>query len=226
MSERAISRFRACVTGCARLLYWACFKPYTLNRWLQEIDPDLDDTTNPFRLRERFAANPRLRRYAGQCWWLAAVTPLLVTLLVGALYSLLAPEPFDWARSGLFLLGWWLGLWLARGARSRLERWANWLIWAGFIVGLVWGGGWQLAPDLMRTILHNLPWGLGYYIAALAPILASIWPLAVGVAVGVAFGVAVGVAWILGVLRVYFWLPELAWTLILAAPPRDGQRVG
>ena len=42
-------------------------------------------------------------------------------------------------------------------------------------------------------------------------------------AVGVAFGVAVGVALILGVLRVYFWLPELLWMLLIFLFARQGK---
>ncbi|WP_204141805.1 ATP-binding protein, partial [Halomicronema sp. CCY15110] len=44
-----------------------------------------------------------------------------------------------------------------------------------------------------------------------------------GVAGGVALGVAGGVAWILGVLRVYFWLPELLWLLCLGFLVPEGK---
>jgi len=48
-----------------------------------------------------------------------------------------------------------------------------------------------------------------------------------GVAIGVAFGVldgmAFSVAWVLVVLRVYFWLPELAWMLALAVAASQGK---
>jgi len=54
--------------------------------------------------------------------------------------------------------------------------------------------------------------------------------IAVGIAVGVVFGVAfsvffgvtLGFVWVLGVLRVYFWLPELLWMLFLALLARQG----
>ncbi|MCP2729317.1 AAA family ATPase, partial [Limnofasciculus baicalensis] len=44
---------------------------------------------------------------------------------------------------------------------------------------------------------------------------------------GVAFGVAFGVALVLGVLRVYFWLPELIWVAILfrVTPPTQAASV-
>ncbi|QLE42354.1 AAA family ATPase [Nostoc sp. C052] len=46
-----------------------------------------------------------------------------------------------------------------------------------------------------------------------------------GVARYVAVGVVVGVAWILGVLRVCFWLPELLWILTLFFLSRNGKQV-
>ncbi|MFN6531327.1 AAA family ATPase [Nostoc sp. ChiSLP03a] len=45
------------------------------------------------------------------------------------------------------------------------------------------------------------------------------------VAFGVALGMALGVVFILGVLRVYFWLPELLWTLTLFLLSRNVKRV-
>jgi len=89
---------------CARLLYWAFFKPYTLRRWLREIDPELADDSNPFKMRDKWPANPRLRRYAGQLWLTVAVFPLLCTLIVGLLYPLLAHDTFNWWRSGQAVL--------------------------------------------------------------------------------------------------------------------------
>ncbi|NEP63285.1 MAG: ATP-binding protein [Symploca sp. SIO2G7] len=58
-----------------------------------------------------------------------------------------------------------------------------------------------------------------------------VFGVAFGVAVGVAFGVAVGVAlcvtYVLGFSRVYFWLPELIWVLILhlVTPPTQAASV-
>jgi len=97
---------RAYVAECVRILYWAYFKPYTFRRWLREIDPDLNLEENPFRFRDRFDENPRLRRYAGQVWWLAAVVPLLTTLFIGLAYTLLTTTSLDWTGSGYFFLGW------------------------------------------------------------------------------------------------------------------------
>ena len=58
--------FRAYVAECARILYWAVFKPFTFARWLRDILPDLKLMDSPFKMRKEFPTNPRLRRYAGQ----------------------------------------------------------------------------------------------------------------------------------------------------------------
>ena len=100
---------------CIRILYWAYFKPFTFNKWLGDIHPELDFRTNPFKFQAEFPTNPRLYRYAGQVWWLAATVPLLVTLIVAPIYSLTTGESFDWFSSTLVLLGWLIGLLLARG---------------------------------------------------------------------------------------------------------------
>ena len=111
------------IAECARLLYWAYFKPYTLDRWLKEIHPELDRASNPFTLRAEFPSNPRLYRYAMQFWWLSAMVPLLAVPPLGQIYSLAASEPFDWPRSTLFLLGWFAGLLLVHFNSRVLNNW-------------------------------------------------------------------------------------------------------
>ncbi|MDW8147063.1 MAG: hypothetical protein RMJ48_12360 [Roseiflexaceae bacterium] len=81
---------RSFLAECASILYWAFFKPSTFHRWLRAIDPDLDVVTNPFSLRERFGANPRLRRYANQVWLISALAPALAMPLAGIIHPLLS----------------------------------------------------------------------------------------------------------------------------------------
>ncbi|MBN1812818.1 MAG: AAA family ATPase, partial [Anaerolineae bacterium] len=199
MEASAYSRFVTYVTECARILYWSYFKPFTFRSWLREIAPDLDMDDNPFKRRADFDGNPRLRRYANQAWWLAAAVPLLAVLLVGPAYSLLAPllaaESFDWSLSLRFLLGWWVGLWLARGSRGGgLEQWATRFLLIVFGLTLLFGGLFQFAPSLLERLLAFLPAPAWDLLRTWLPRLVAWWPVAVGVAGGVAFGVAFGVA--------------------------------
>ena len=68
-----VSQFWAYISECVRLLYWIYFKPYTFANWLRDIHPELKPDNNPFAKRVEFRTNPRLRRYAGQVWWLTVI---------------------------------------------------------------------------------------------------------------------------------------------------------
>ena len=112
---------------CWQLLGWSFFKPYTLDRHLSGIHPELDKDSNPFSLRDEFDTNQRLKRYAGQAWWLAVIMPMVAVLLIAPFYNAFWPavelaianaiptyepviEQFDWQRSGRFIGGWIAGL--------------------------------------------------------------------------------------------------------------------
>jgi len=195
---------------CSRLLYWAYFKPLTLNRWLQEIHPDLNPYMSPFAMQAEFANNPRLYRYANQVWWLIAVVPLLAVLLVAPIYSLSSRQTFNWLGSGLFLLGWLVGLWIARGnnekSSKRILQWFKVIFIFIFILIslfllIVFS---RFVHEADRLLLQTF-----YILVDILSNVGQIWPFAFGVALGVAFGLALGVAfsvaWVLGTLRVYFW---------------------
>jgi hypothetical protein len=170
------------VAECSWLLYQIYFQPYTLRRRLQAIHPDLNSTTNPFGLRAEFANNPQLARYAEQSWWLTAVTPVVAILIVAPLYSLLAETPFNLLRSSLVLLGWWAGIWLAKGDSG---RWSDRLTTLLYIV--IAAGGILLlilvfspALDLVFSLVR-----LFVPFAGLLPSLGTLWLGTFGVATGV-----------------------------------------
>ncbi|MHC5739683.1 ATP-binding protein [Nostoc sp.] len=91
------------------------------------------------------------------------------------------------------------------------------------------GGGVALGVTLGVT----LGVALSMTEVALGVLVGAVAALAFGTALGglggmggeVALGVAVGIAGIFGVLRIYFWLPELLWILTLFLLSRNGKRV-
>lgn len=117
MSKSRTSAFWNYVAECVRLLYWSCFKPYTFERWLRDIHPELKPQDNPFTKRIEFSTNPHLRRYAEQVSWLIAVVPIFAVLLAAPIYTLVTGQSFDWLISCNFCLGWFLG----RFTRNLLE---------------------------------------------------------------------------------------------------------
>jgi uncharacterized protein len=198
---------------CVRLLYWSYFKPFTLAEWLSEIHPDLKSDTNPFTMQAEFRVNPKLRRYAGQVWILTVAVPVVAAVLVGIIYSLVV-EPFNWLRSSLFLMGWFLGNRAGWGKKSSRE------IWLTLIFTLL-----VFSPILINSDLLFVPEATGLFSVALGVIygvgfgmLSSSGML--GVPSDVALGVALGVGFSMGfdVKRDVKWgamsREELFWELM------------
>ena len=258
-----LEEFGQYLKECTRLLYWSFYKLYTLDRWLKEIHPELKRIDNPFLLRDEFAGNPALDRYASQSWWLAVTVPVLVTGILGCLYPPLAKETFDWLESILFLLGWLFGLVAIRTTRftkkvhilffistfyifaitinfifpalfSNFEaRLVNVFaigvaggatigVAGGAAVGVAFGVAGGAAVGVAGGTAGGVAVGVaggiavGVAVGAAVGVAVSVAAsIAFGVAFDMAFGVAGGISMLLGIFRVYFWIPELLLTLIL-----------
>ncbi|MBD2301627.1 AAA family ATPase [Nostoc sp. FACHB-190] len=194
------------VAECLRLLYWIYFKPFTFERWLRDIHPELKPIDNPFNRRVEFRTNPRLRRYAGQVWWLTALAPMFSVLLVAPVYMLLSGKSFEWFVSFIFCSGWLMGRVLDRGFnRNRLVT----LFFAALILLLTlrFLSGVAVALALgLATGLGGLAMGLGiglwmglvlsvtYSMAFSSVVLGLGGSMAVGLALGVAIGLGMSLA--------------------------------
>ena len=97
------------ILECARLIYWIFFKPFTLEQWLKDIHPDLRPRDNPYVKLQQFPNNQPLRRYAGQAFWITAITPQLVFLLVSLIVIAISQVSFNWFIGETFFIGWILG---------------------------------------------------------------------------------------------------------------------
>jgi hypothetical protein len=173
------------VKECLQLLYWIYFKPRTLIRHVWEICPEITNpyADNIYRRSAEAWANPRLKRYDDQCWWLAALVPIVVVflymLLAEGVSRLVAGTDIlhvGWWLGSLFLLGWLLGQLIVRASRRKLgEKTALLVLIAAMVLMLASAflGKHLIADSLLREA------------AALGVL--------VGAAAGVAFGVALGV---------------------------------
>ena len=251
------SGFWIYVAECVRLLYWAYFKPYTYERWLRDIHPELQPRNNPFDKKAEFRANPRLRRYAGQVWWVTLLVPFFVVLLIAPVYTLVSGESSRWFFSFIFFLGWVIGMCL-EPVRDKYKLAIFFLAFLttilrsiflsglavgvvfGLAVGVVFGVAFDLALGVVRGVALGLAFGLAFGLVigvavdvaigvvfgvVISVALGVVISVAIGVVFGVAFGVAFGLALILGVLRFYFWLVELLWTLFLFFFSPNGKQV-
>ncbi|MGL5060513.1 MAG: hypothetical protein ACRC62_11090, partial [Microcoleus sp.] len=172
---------------CLRLLYWIYFKPFTLAEWLREIHPDLKSNTNPFTMRSEFRGNPKLRRYAGQVWWLTVAVPVVAVLIVGIIYSLVV-EPFNWSRSSLFWIGWLLGNLIVRGDNSSLQKWLTLITW--IVISIIVPQSLKSQFSLVEIgVMLSMGFGVAEDVAG-----AAAFGMAFGMAFGVGFGVGFGVA--------------------------------
>lgn len=192
------------VGECVRILYWAYFKPYTFGKWLRDIDPQLEAIDNPFVMKAEFHSNPRLHRYAQQVWWITAIVPTLIVLLAGLIYTrvniYILPESF------LFIPGWWIGLWLARGRNKKLEKLFEWSFWICFVVALIS----ILIPkeaNLLNPLIDDLK-----QFEYLILLLKSTGYLALGIWLGVAWGVSLGIRW--GVAWIIAWIILLGFLFV------------
>ncbi|MDJ0798638.1 MAG: ATP-binding protein [Calothrix sp. MO_167.B12] len=163
------------INECARLLYWIYFKPYTLKQWLQDIHPDLKPNDNPYLQLKQFPNNKPLRRYAGQVFWLTAITPQLAVLLVGFIY-VVTEKSFAWLPSEMFLTGWIIGLVISRFGYVVFGKKLYFIFLGIFIVFMV---ATQFLENVALSVL-----GVSFGVAC---------GVAFGVILGVAFGVAFGV---------------------------------
>ncbi|MBD2526617.1 ATP-binding protein [Nostoc sp. FACHB-133] len=249
------------VAECVRLLYWIYFKPFTFERWLRDIHPELKPRDNPFDKRVEFRTNLCLCRYARQVWWLTAVVPMFAVLLVAPIYTLVSGESFNWFISCVFLVGWFIGRVVDRGSnKNRLVIFliavlsmflayqflssvafcvafgvafgVTFGVTFGVAVGVTFGVAFGVAIGMAIGVAGGVAFGMTFGVAVgvvrgvgVNVMRGVAFGVAGGVAFGVVGGVAGGVAWIFGVLRVYFWLPELLWILTLFLLSSNGKRV-
>ncbi|MBD2388666.1 AAA family ATPase [Cylindrospermum sp. FACHB-282] len=174
---------------CVRLLYWSYFKPYTFERWLRDIHPELKPTDHAFDKRAEFRTNPRLRHYAGQVWWLTAIVPTLAVLVVAPIYTLASGETFNWVRSCPFLLGWLIGLIVARGNnKTRLVTFCFAFLTSVFTSRFLSGVASDVASGVAGGVVGGVAGGVVFGVG-----LGVTGGVAFGVVGGVAFGVVFGV---------------------------------
>ncbi|MEQ9369048.1 MAG: ATP-binding protein [Coleofasciculus chthonoplastes F3-SA18-01] len=213
----AMTKFRRYCLDCLQILYWAYLKPFTFERWLGEIHPELTPRSNPFLMQAEFRRYPRLRRYADQVWWLTVLVPLLIALFVAPIYSFSAGEPFYWQRSSLFLVGWLMGLVVARGGNEGLGEWFTRFFWISVGINLAGNVLSRLAPEMMEAlpilnlflsnwfqlvllegvVVRGMVRGVAFNVAgcvAFSVAFGVALSVALNVAVGVTVGVTVGVA--------------------------------
>ena len=210
------------ILECARLLYWIYFKPFTLEQWLTDIHPDLksgDNFNNPYIKLKQFPNNQPLRRYAGQVFWITALTPQLAFLLVSLITTAITQESFDWFIGEMFCFGWMYGQLICRFGYEFFGEGFVMISLGCMILNFVFPiVAFNVSVDTVFGVLFGVIVGVAFGVA---------FGVAVGVALSVPFAVALSVAFglmlVFRVLRVCFWLPESLWMGLLYLLTRQGK---
>jgi uncharacterized protein len=153
---------------------------------------------------------------------------------------------FNWLKSSLALLGWLTGQLIIRAIRRKLGE--DTVLLVGIVAMILMPASAFLpkhliADSLLRDAAFGVAAGVGFGVVfgmagsmaggvafsvaaggvlgvAVGMMVSGAADRAFGMALGVAvFGVAFGASLVFGVLRIYFWLPELLWTLCLKLAP-------
>jgi uncharacterized protein len=191
------------IQECLRLLYWVYFKPYTLTKWLQDIHPELDRNTNPFSLRSEFERNTQLKSYADLFLFLTIIPRILATFVFVTIYYIFEFQSFKWLIIGIFLARWIIPLFIQR--LSILD--AIFLIWGTLFI---WKFIFIISPTPTQT----------------QEIIESIQKAAIFVSIAITGLVGISSsAYIILMLRICLWIPELIWMMGLRVLVSQGNSV-
>lgn len=227
-------KFFTHLVECMRLLYWVYFKPLTFTRWLQQIDPQLKPTSNPFAKSDGTIINLRLQRYyAKQVLFISLFLPFLTLFLLPPLYTTLTGNAFNWGMNGLFLINGVMLLWIGGLLGSIMAG-----IAFGLAFSLTFGLGFGIALATVAGVTFNLEsgvlfgalFGLAFGMACaprfdipngvalalpVSMISGMVSSIFITLEFGLAFALASSIMWIGAVLRLYFWLPQMLWMSVL-----------
>ena len=161
-----------------------------------------------------------LDRYVPISWWWEefGVVTIWFGISLGMVVGMMGGVDFGLS----FGVGLGIGLGVASGMASGV---AIGVVF-GIVLGMAFGLGLGVAAGLARGVAAGVIFGVAiimvvgidYYGIGVA------FSFGFGMEFGVAVGMAIGVSLILGVLRVWFWLPELAWMLFLKLAPIPAAR--
>jgi len=192
-----------------RFLYWVFFKPITLERYMQRIDPTLKTDTSLIVLWRRSKQYPELR-------------PLL---LLTFFHILITPWPVAFLIAGGFALAgfdvYWVGVavGVALGVAFGVAGGVAGGVAVGVAVGVAFGVALGVAGDVAVGVAFGVAFGVALGVAigvALGVALGVAGGVTGGVTGGVAFGVAGGAGIWIGYFRLINYIIEAPYSFLLS----------
>ena len=208
-----------------RLLYWVFFKPFTLQAYVNSLEPELPKDYSLWQARKSWRKNQPLKRLVWQAFLLITLLPLPVEFLVTCIFLIMDYE-VNWlgiARG--VAMGVALGI--AAGVMLGIARGMAFGVAVGVAYGLVLGVSFGLVSGVGFGLVLGvgLGMGLGVLFRGTGGLLlrvegsvtgsvvsGKVFVVLFGLAWGVAMGVAGGVGWIISYFRLFFF--PFQWVLL------------
>lgn len=202
-----------------RLLYWAIFKPITLERHVRSLAPNLppDASLLQKQARRELRTNVPLRRFLIQAFYALIIASIALSLMAELIRSVPGGAAFDWLR---------VAFGVAVGVATGVAAGVATGVATGVVAGVAGGVAGGVAVGVAAGVALGVMWGVVFSMeagvaggVAAGVALGVMWSVAGGVIAGMAFGVAGGVA--AGVIfipcyfRVPFYLLELPWAVFI-----------
>jgi len=214
---------------CLRVLYWVFFKPLTLRRYVNSLEPDLPKNYSLWQARRKLCSNRKLQGLLWATLFDTLILPWILALLIVPVEARITGSPIDWTRVAVgvafgVVIGVVLGVMfgvvadMAFGVVWGVAWDIGFAVVFGVAVGVTSGVGRGVAFDVAIGTAFGIAFGITIGVAigvAIGVELNMVFGVVLGVVIGVAFGWAAGVASIIYCLRIFLYLPELLWIWLL-----------
>ncbi|MCI5158061.1 MAG: hypothetical protein D3906_06385, partial [Candidatus Electrothrix sp. AUS1_2] len=230
------------IKECLQLLWWICFKPYTLRQHLSDIWLDLNLHTNRYKKVADIVI----------IWWVLALIPIVAVCLTLPLSKIISCffsiEQVAFLDILSFIFGWLAGLLIVYEVFKKdyillilmiagcffMKVYIENLLYPSILFGFMFGATVGMEFNFAFSVAFGLAIGVAFGLA---------FGLIVGFKIGLIVALAVGVflnfiifleigatsigvvdttVWltsIFNILLIYFWLPESLWILLLRIFP-------
>jgi hypothetical protein len=220
-----------------KFLHWLFFKPFTLGRYMREIEPSLGADTSLYTLWKSRKGHPEVRSLLALSFFHILVTPWLMSFL---LTLLLETAGYKIGLFGMLvsMLTGVMGMLAAMVGSMLVGVVAG--VMAGVAVSVGMSAGLVMVRSVMGSVGFGVPEGvvLGVVVGVLGGVMAGVrmsvrfgvlggvvmgvgFGVVFGVFVGVLVGVAISVCFLVCYYRFFLYVLEAPWSWVLSRSPNS-----
>jgi uncharacterized protein len=188
-----------------RFLYWIFFKPFSLYRWIHQIDPTLETAAHVLTLSYDRSTRP-LRNLA---LFYILVMPWLLAAGTGLVISGWGAD-VNWLRLAFTLL-----IGMAVSLTFSIQFCIAFLLPFSLVVAIWSSTSFTIALAILFSLMLGLAYGLNAGNARWGLTAGLVYGVLLSILLGPLSGLAIGAAFLTGYFRILFYLLEapLSWTL-------------